>query len=189
MKCRCGAKAIYSSWADDRQYCRSCLSRLVEKRFRKTIRINRMVKKGDKIAVMSGRLIPVLVHMLKKTNIPGIKISIAKDLKKAKKLGANKLALGCSLDDDARAALSSLMHGNFTSYLRHDSGPVTGGLKIIKPLHGISDKELSYYAAINKLTCKGRKNNAMFEKLAYKYPGVAIQIVKYCGRMRQLIVR
>jgi len=55
MRCACGKRAIYYRKWEGHAYCKECFSRQLEKKFRKTVSKNKLLKKGDKIAVaLSG---------------------------------------------------------------------------------------------------------------------------------------
>ncbi|MFQ6088097.1 MAG: TIGR00269 family protein [Candidatus Methanofastidiosia archaeon] len=68
MQCRCGRKAIYHRRFSGEFLCGSCLSKSVEKIFRKTIRKYKMIRKGERVAVgvSGGKDSLALSHLLSK---------------------------------------------------------------------------------------------------------------------------
>lgn len=68
LKCKCGRVAIYFKENEGRAYCKFCLSKYVEKNFKKTIGKERLIEKDDKIAVAlsGGKDSSLLLYLLKK---------------------------------------------------------------------------------------------------------------------------
>ncbi|MEM7817042.1 MAG: tRNA lysidine(34) synthetase TilS, partial [Candidatus Aenigmatarchaeota archaeon] len=55
LKCSCRREVIYFKENEGRAYCKFCLSKYVEKNFKKTIGKERLIERNDKIAVaLSG---------------------------------------------------------------------------------------------------------------------------------------
>lgn len=68
LKCICGRESIYYKENEGRAYCKFCLSKYVEKNFKKTIGKERLIEKSDKIAVAlsGGKDSSLLLFLLKK---------------------------------------------------------------------------------------------------------------------------
>lgn len=66
--CKCGREAIYLRIQEGAHYCGHCLSKQVERNFEKTISKEKMIKKGDTIAVgvSGGKDSMVLLHLMQK---------------------------------------------------------------------------------------------------------------------------
>lgn len=68
LKCSCGRDAIYFKENEGRAYCKFCLSKYVEKNFKRTIGKEKLIEKNDKIAVAlsGGKDSSLLLFLLKK---------------------------------------------------------------------------------------------------------------------------
>ncbi len=67
MECRCGRKAVYYRRWEGRYYCSACLSRQVEKAFKKAIRENRLIGKSDRkiaVGISGGKDSAVLLTLI-----------------------------------------------------------------------------------------------------------------------------
>lgn len=66
--CSCGNKAVYFRKHEGQHYCRNCLSYQIEKRFKKTVAVNRLVNANERIAVAvsGGKDSSVLLHLMSK---------------------------------------------------------------------------------------------------------------------------
>jgi len=67
MICKCGHKAIYFRRYSGQHLCEKCFKRSIFKKFKDTIRINKLMERGDTIAcgVSGGKDSLVLLHLLK----------------------------------------------------------------------------------------------------------------------------
>jgi uncharacterized protein (TIGR00269 family) len=74
MKCKCGKKAVFYRSHEGTGYCKKCLCYQVEKTFKRTVKKNGLIKKGDKLAVAisGGKDSSVLLYLLRdiQKNIP-----------------------------------------------------------------------------------------------------------------------
>ena len=71
----------------------------------------------------------------------------------ARELGANKLALGHNLDDEAQSILMNYMRGDLLRLIRLDPyiQPLGNFIKRVKPLREIPEKEVGLYAFLKGL--------------------------------------
>jgi uncharacterized protein (TIGR00269 family) len=67
IECGCGKKAVYFRRNEGRYYCKKCLMDGVEKKFYRTVGRNKLIERGDKIAVgvSGGKDSTVLLYLLK----------------------------------------------------------------------------------------------------------------------------
>lgn len=71
----------------------------------------------------------------------------------AKKIDATCIATGHNLDDAAQSVLMNYLRGDFERLLRDSSSRVDRGfIRRIKPLHEVSEKEITIYSMINGIT-------------------------------------
>ena len=66
--CKCGREAIYLRVQEGTHYCGRCLSKQIERNFEKTISKEKMIKKGDVVAVgvSGGKDSMVLLYLMQK---------------------------------------------------------------------------------------------------------------------------
>ncbi len=67
-KCKCGREAIYLRMQEGSHYCERCLNRQVERNFEKTIAKEKMIAKGDVVAVgvSGGKDSMTLLYLMQK---------------------------------------------------------------------------------------------------------------------------
>src|SRR5271157_1818177 len=65
-KCHCGEEGVVFLHYAEKHLCADHFIRMFDRRFRKTVRMNKMLKKGDKVAVglSGGKDSTVLLHSL-----------------------------------------------------------------------------------------------------------------------------
>ncbi len=118
--------------------------------------------------------------------------------KKARELGANKLAVGHNLNDEAQSVFLNFIRGDYNKFQRLGANPPAikekKFIQRIKPLRNIPEKEILLYAKINKIPHVNRRciysyDNQrrdilnMLESLEKKYPGTILQIVKFYDKL------
>lgn len=66
MKCECGGRAVYYRRYEGRGWCKSCFVSSIERKFRHTVSKNRLIQKGDRIAVAvsGGKDSLSMLHLL-----------------------------------------------------------------------------------------------------------------------------
>ncbi len=119
--------------------------------------------------------------------------------KKALELGADKLAVGHNMDDEAQSIIMNFFRGDFSRFRRLGAEPaVTGDEKFvqrIKPLRNIPEKEILLYALIkglpfSDLECQHSFDNLrrdvqkLLDGIEGKYPGSKLQVVSFYDRLR-----
>lgn len=222
MKCSfCNKKSIYFRKYEGHHYCEKHFTKSIEKRVKKTIRKNKLIENGDKIAIAhsGGKDSSNVLFLLNKIfkNNPNINLfvitinegikkyrdeclkksenfckklgierhvfSFKKEVgitvddltkkmktgycgscgllrryllnKKARELGATKVATGHNLDDECQSILMNILKGDLLRLVR--MGPVPRVAKHkkfvqrIKPLIFIPENESELFAKINKI--------------------------------------
>ncbi|MBI2971309.1 MAG: TIGR00269 family protein [Candidatus Aenigmarchaeota archaeon] len=257
--CACGTKGIYYRRWEGKYYCASCFARQVETRFRKTVSANKLVRKGERVAVAlsGGKDSAALLYLLNelRKHMPFTLVAVSADEgitgyrdaslekaeeltkmlgvehhtasfaeafavttddiekkhctycgvfrryllnKKAHELGADKLAVGHNLDDEAQSILMNFFRGDIARFHRLGAKPASGGdgfVPRIKPLRDIPEKETALYALVRNLPFSGsecphsfdnlrRDVQAMVNGLEAKYPGTKMQIVSFYDRLK-----
>ena len=265
MKCACGKTAVYYRKWEGHSYCKDCFSKQLEKRFRKTVSKNKLLKKGDKIAVaLSGgkdsQVLLYLMHRIsramqiklfgisveegiknyreksirqakkltKKLGIRHYTISFKKDFgvtidslkgkktctycgvfkryllnREARKLGANKLAIGHNLDNEAQSLLMNFIRGDFSRFQRIGAYPIViedkKFIPRIKPIRDIPEAEIKLFAELNKLPFFGERCPHSYDnlrrdvlnslnRLEKKYPDIKLQIVNFYDNLKPFAV-
>ena len=228
MKCSfCKKESIYFRINEGHHYCKNHFLKNIEKRVKKTIRINNLIENGDKIAVAvsGGKDSANVLFLLKRIfeNNPKIELfaitlnegikgyrdksvkkseilckklgvkqyifSFKKEFgftidelskkiksgycgscgllrryllnKKARELGATKLATGHNLDDECQSILMNILKGDLLRLAR--AGPMPQIVKHqkfvtrIKPLIMIPENESILYGEINKILSYPKK--------------------------------
>lgn len=117
--------------------------------------------------------------------------------KKAREMGATKLAVGHNLDDEAQSVMMNFMRGDFQRFMRLGAFPGKSPKFVarIKPLRNIPEKEIAAYAVLQGLEFSGdecphsfdnvrRDMQSLINSFELKYPGTKQQIVNFYDRMR-----
>ena len=117
--------------------------------------------------------------------------------KKARELGATKLAVGHNLDDEAQSIMMNFMRGDFNRFMRLGSFSRTSPKFVprIKPFRDVPEKEIAAYAVLRELEFSGdecphsfdnvrRDMQSLINGFEVKYPGTKQQIVNFYDRMR-----
>jgi len=122
--------------------------------------------------------------------------------KRARELGANKLATGHNLDDEAESALMNFMTGNMVRMMRGD-GVVENDkfVRRIKPLKRSPEEEVALYA---KLVFPGiefapecpyrgeviRRNvKRVMDELEGQHPGIRYQILESSEKLSEALIK
>jgi len=156
----CGKKARIKIKGNP-SFCEKCFARIIEKRIRKYIRLNKLFSKGDKIYANNFFVKFILKNILKDLV----------SLKKKKK--ADKIVLSNSADDISIQFLKNLLNGK---------KPKKKNKKEINILLYVTDKELTEYSKIKKIPFKPKKKDKHIADFLYsmqkKYPETIISLAK-----------
>lgn len=171
MKCSfCRNKSVYFRKNEGHHYCRNHFIKNIEKRVKRTIRANKLIENGDRIAVAvsGGKDSANVLFLLKKIfkNNPKIELfTIILDEgikryrylldKKVRELKATKLAIGWNLDDECQDILMNVLKGG----LLRDFTVHKKFVPIIKPLITIPGNESELYAKLNNIPFHSKKCN------------------------------
>lgn len=113
--------------------------------------------------------------------------------KAAREVGADKLAVGHNLDDEAQSVLMNVMRGDIKRMnLLSKSSELF--VRRIKPLKNVPEKEIVAYAIINNIPyfdgeCPNSFNNArrdvqtMLNDMEQKYPGTKSNIINFYRKL------
>jgi len=105
--------------------------------------------------------------------------------RKAKSLGADKLALDDTLDDEVLSVLGGIMNGRLNEEFKASSGGL--GFKVIRPLREFPSEEVGWYAHINGISFlkAGRENDRfrmllgrMVDDAELRQPGSKFRLLK-----------
>ena len=109
--------------------------------------------------------------------------------KAAKKAGADRLATGHNLDDEAQSVLMNVLRGDLTRLVR-ESGIETGHfIPRIKPLQVISEKEIATYLMVRdawtelpecpytRYALRAEVRTMLYD-IEYQYPGTMLNLMK-----------
>ena len=120
----------------------------------------------------------------------------------AKELGADKLAVGHNLDDEACSVMLNFIKNDSNRFYRLGfmPEPVEGFVTRIKPLRMIPEKEIVIYAELKGFpyyhgSCPYSSDNMRrdilnaINRLERKYPGTKIQIVKFYDSLMEKLAR
>jgi sulfur transfer complex TusBCD TusB component (DsrH family) len=162
MKCINCSKKTSVSLKHLGSFCSGCFTRIIEKRIRKDLSINKVFSPNDKVLLINDGSLKAMVseYILKSISkdIP-LRIDIKRE-KTAKKY--DKIVTSDSLDNDIEEFLVSIFKKN----------PFKKS-KEVHLLRTISDKELLVFAKILKIkgTIKKTKLGKILDQLENKYPG------------------
>ena len=119
--------------------------------------------------------------------------------KKAKILGANKLAIGHNLDDEAQSIMMNFVRNDYSRFQR--LGTNSSDKKLItriKPLRDIPEKEITLYAILKEIPffpgeCPysfdnlRREMQTMINDLEKNHPGTKFQIVSFYDKLKPML--
>lgn len=262
MRCSCGKGVYFTRVYEGTNLCKICFVRSIEKKVKRAVRLNKMLERGDRVAVaLSGgkdssaalyilnqivsqrpdmeifaisidegigpyrvKTIKKSAALCKKLGVKHHVYSFKKELgsplpkllklnprlnactfcgvlrrdllnRKARDLGATKLAFGFNLNDEAESVFLNFVFGNIDKFIR--LGPILKSSKIkkfvprIKPLREVPEEELfAYCDAVGipyysrKICPVGKESvrktiRKYLHEMEKKYPGTLFQIVKF----------
>ena len=120
--------------------------------------------------------------------------------KKARELGAAKLAVGHSMDDECASIILSMARGDFSRFQRLGTNPIVVKnrkfVPRIKPMMFFSEKEIDGYAKKNKIPVLKEKSSGhreeakkLIDNMEKKHPGTKYQIVKFYEKIRPFLIK
>jgi len=167
---------VYFRRNEGHHYCKNHFIKNIEKRVKRTIRVNKLIENGDRIAVAvsGGKDSANVLFLLNKIfkNNPKIKLfAITLDEgkkgyrhlldKKARELKATKLAIGWNLDDECQNILMSILKGGLLRGLTNHKIFIP----VIKPLITIPENESELYARLNNISFHPKKCNSSADNI------------------------
>ncbi|GAF92620.1 unnamed protein product, partial [marine sediment metagenome] len=159
MKCHfCHKKAVIKDI--DKFYCKNCFARVIEKRVRKYLRINKVIRKNDKLLVFDNVSLWFLKKIIKDPSIKIVFKKLKPELSKvfenkkiktlAKSKKANKIVLPWTADDEISLFLKAI----FSNKKPKNLGQIQSYVKLFKV---ITEQELVMFSKIKKLGYKEKK--------------------------------
>lgn len=122
--------------------------------------------------------------------------------KAARKIRADKIAVGHNMDDEVQSILMNVLRGDVKNFRRLGPKPPSLGdeklVPRIKPLRDIPEKEVKLYALLNKIPhhdgeCPHSLNNVRrdvqktINDTEEKYPGTKFQIISFYDKINPMI--
>lgn len=171
MRCiKCKRKKQLINLASLEPLCKDCFCKVIEKRIRKKIRLNKLFKKGDRILIADE-----LSFFLVKKIIKDLPVKLF--LRKAKGK-ISKRVVKWTLDDELLVFLKNMFFG------KKAKKP-----KQISILDVITDNEAIMFSKLNKIKFKPSikdKNIAnMLERLEKKYPEIRFSLSRSISELKK----
>ncbi|MFC1681995.1 hypothetical protein ACFL0X_00040 [Nanoarchaeota archaeon] len=171
----CKTKPVYK-FTNQRQLCKTCFTRYIEKKFLYTIRKFKLIKKQEKISTTNSNDFrnTVLKHLLKMfAEKSTIKLTNS----------ARKIAHPNTTDTEANKIIQEIIKGNTKNLKKYSPITKENSKTIIKPLYLLFDKEVLLYAKIKKLKykmseTKQDKIQKFLNSLEKKHPEVKQAIIQ-----------
>ena len=153
------------------ELCEECFLRIIEKRVRKHVRINKLFKKNDKITIINDESKEAQVNKyLLKSIIKNMPVTIT-EKKTTKGIKAGKIIIPWNLDDEINQYLEEVINNYKTNENK----------KIIKLLKPILNSEVETFAKIKGFKYKKishQKENKFIKGLEEKHPGTKFSLLK-----------
>lgn len=170
MRCvKCKRKKQLINLASLEPLCKDCFCKVIEKRIRKKIRLNKLFKKGDRILIEDE-----LSFFLVKKIIKDLPVKLF--LRKSNK--ANKKVIKWTLDDKLLVFLKNMFFGKKLKKQKQ-----------ISILDVITDNEALMFSRINKIKFKPNtkdKNIAnMLNSLEKKYPEIRFSLSRSISELKK----
>lgn len=186
IKCKKSKRLV--NLAHIKDVCNSCFAKIIEKRIRKYIRINKIFKKNDRIFIIDDLSFFLVKNIIKDLPVEiSLKNMDIEDLSKKavknklKKDKINKIVIPWTLEDEANIFLNNLFAKKNNKLNK----------KYIKLLISITDKEAGLFAKINKIDFKENKKNNdiknMLDALEQKYPETKFSLLRSIEQMKKIL--
>ena len=190
MECAVCRKKATTDFRHLRPLCDNCFSRAIEKRLRKYIRLNRLIRKGDRLLVIDDFSHYFLNKIVKDLPIKIFKKSISLNLiindeinikSIVKKHRINKILLPWTLDTEGTAFLQSYFKNKKMLILPKSH---------IKFLKAITEEEADVFAIIHKIKRKkitiDKKINEFINKIEKINPGAKFGLARSSEKFEEL---
>lgn len=193
MKCvKCNGKATIH--LDNLDACNGCFQKIVQKRVRKEIRINKLIEKNDKLLILDDEsaeaklMLPLLKEILK--DLP-----VTIDIKKLKyELGQeikgkhNKVIIPWNADKEGEYLLNCFFEEAKPKYL---SNFKLKEKTYLKPFIHVMHKEIIEFCKIRQINFKEIKTaslaSEMIDNLQKEYPEITFSLVKSSEELKKII--
>ncbi len=166
-KCKKTAQIKLKTLGD---FCNRCFLEVIEKRVRKDLRLNKWIRKNDKILIIDDKSKESKVgEYLLKSIIKDLPVKITKKKSKAGKF--DKIIIPWNLDREAESSLNKI----FTRLPKKQQDK-----KEIRLLRNVLDKEIEIFAKLKgfKYAKKPRPElQKTMDKLEEKYPGCKFSLL------------
>ncbi len=177
-KCSKPAKVNLKTSGD---YCNSCFLKVIEKRVRKDMRLNKWIEKNDKILFVDDNSKEAKVgDYLLKSIIKGLPVKITKRKSASNASKYDKIILPWSLDMEVEEKLGLIFSKIPKIPKKQQQKKMKEEKKEIRLLRGLLDKEIEIFAKLKKFKCKkGSKSKLqkMVDKLEERYPGCKFSVL------------
>ena len=174
MRCiRCGKNKPPVNLPHLKSVCWDCFCYIIEKRARKTARINRFFRKGDRILVEDGLSLWLLKRIIKELPVKIIFRKINAGKKRQDFIKRNKIS-----KEVAKFTLDDIVTGFLERNLLNKKQKRQNRLSILS----MTDKEAETFAKIRGISFKPNKKNkkikAFLDNLELKYPEIRFSLAK-----------
>ncbi|MBW2984168.1 hypothetical protein KY361_03580 [Candidatus Woesearchaeota archaeon] len=171
MRCiKCKRKKQLVRLASLEPVCKDCFCRIIEKRIRKRIRLNKLFRKGDRILIADELSFYLIKKIIKE--LP-VKLFLRTSADKT-----NKKAVKWTLDDELSAFLENIFFG------KKRSKP-----KQISILDVITDNEAVMFSKINNIKFEPNKKDKnitnILNRLEKKYPEIRFSLSRSISESRK----
>jgi hypothetical protein len=193
MKCvKCNGKATIH--LDNLDACNGCFQKIVQKRVRKEIRINKLIEKSEKLLIIDdGSAEAKLMCSLIKEIIRDLPVFI--DIKKSRyELGMeqkgkyDKVIIPWNANKEGEYLLNCFFDGKKPKYLSHFK---LKEKRYIKPFIHVMHKEIVEFCKIRKIRFKEIKTGSMvsemIDKLQKEYPEITFSLVRSSEELKKII--
>ena len=172
MKCKsCNKESKVHLAYPPHELCEECFLKIIEKRVRKYVRINKLFKKNDKILIINDNSKEAQVNKyILKSIIKNMPATIT-EKETSKGTRVDKIIMPWNLDDEINQYLEEVMN-------KKKEKRNTKEIKILKP---VLDSEVEIFAKIKGFKYKKVKHqekNPFLKGLEEKHPGTKFSLLK-----------
>lgn len=167
--------------------CKSCFFKIIERRLRKHIRLNKLFKKNDRILIIDNlsfylvkkiiKDLPVKIFF-KEIPVNSLNNKKIKDYIRNNKI--NRIVIPWTLDDEISLFLENIFLNKKTR-IKKD---------YIKLLKTVTDKEIILFARLKNIKFRENKKNKeikeFLDKLEYKHPETKFSLLRSINQLEKL---